>query len=71
MDGETVEKRDTQRMNALILLLLCAGWVLCIVAAVGIGHLIAETRWRKRRDMYTFDRMVREYREQSDLRMKV
>ena len=52
-------------MNALTFLLLCVLWVLCIVAAVGIGHLIAESRWRKRKEMYAFDRMVREYREQS------
>jgi hypothetical protein len=58
-------------MNALTFLLLCALWVLCIVAAVGIGHLIAESRWRKRKEMYAFDRMVREYREQSNVRMKV
>lgn len=58
-------------MNALTFLLLCALWVLCIVAAVGIGHLIAESRWRKRKEMYAFDRMVREYREQTNVRMKV
>ena len=57
-------------MNALVFLLLCAVWILCIVAAVGIGHLIAEFRWRKRAEMYAFDRMIRDYREQSDLRMK-
>jgi hypothetical protein len=55
-------------MNALTFLLLCVLWVLCIVAAVGIGHLIAESRWRKRKEMYAFDRMVREYREQSNVR---
>jgi hypothetical protein len=54
-------------MEPLAVVLLVIVWFLCVIAAVGIGHMVSEARWRKRAKMRSFDALVREYRDTSEV----
>jgi hypothetical protein len=53
-------------MNTLVLGLMGLVWVLAFVAAVGIGHRVAERRWRRQAQDRAFDMMVEDCRRRED-----
>jgi hypothetical protein len=61
-----VTGRGGQEMNTLVLILVGFVWISVFVAAVGIGHWVTQTRWRRQADNRAFDSMVEDYRRQQD-----
>ena len=53
-------------MNTLAVCFIALIWVFLFVAAVGVGHRVIETRWRRQAQDRAFDSMVEEYRRQQD-----